>query len=149
MQEAAERVSRDETYSSLEMNRVFFASLLSSNADSAAPLVGESRVVIATKADLDEFTDADHYANMCRGRVRVEEHIERQLHCRRYTNDGHPYLRLMPVNMEEMSLDPLLVVFHDVMLPNEIKIFKQLSRPQVCKTVQDIGSEKFQKCHEL
>ena len=49
----------------------------------------------------------------------------------RYEDRGQPYLRLMPVKMEQFSAEPALYSFHDIISDAEIEAVKQLAIPLV------------------
>jgi prolyl 4-hydroxylase len=54
-----------------------------------------------------------------------------KLKCR-YVHNNHPLLLLQPVKEEEMHLDPLLVLYHDMLSDQEISDIKMLATPRVC-----------------
>ena len=42
-----------------------------------------------------------------------------------------PYLTLQPLKMEEKSIDPAIVVFHDLLTVKQTEILRQLGEPKV------------------
>ncbi|SPP80889.1 prolyl 4-hydroxylase subunit alpha-2-like [Drosophila guanche] len=51
-----------------------------------------------------------------------------RLHCR-YNATSSPFLRLAPLRMEELSLDPYIVVYHNVLSDAEIAEIKRIGEP--------------------
>lgn len=56
--------------------------------------------------------------------------VEGNLRCRLVTR-GHPALLLQPVKVEEQSLDPRIVVLHDLLTERQVNILRQLGEPKV------------------
>ncbi|XP_071535121.1 prolyl 4-hydroxylase subunit alpha-2-like [Panulirus ornatus] len=72
----------------------------------------------------------EHYARLCRGeRLRPEE-VESQLRCR-VVVPAPGYLTLMPINLEEMSLDPYIVVLHDFLTPRQTDAIISRAKPKL------------------
>lgn len=46
-----------------------------------------------------------------------------------------PYLRLAPIKVEIMRLNPLAVLFHQIMSDEEARIIEMLAIPKVKKTL--------------
>ena len=57
-------------------------------------------------------------------------HVEASLRCRLVTR-GHPALLLQPIKLEEQSLDPMIVVLHDLLTERQTEILRQLGEPKV------------------
>lgn len=55
---------------------------------------------------------------------------EANLRCR-YTTNNVPFLRIAPLKLEEISLDPYIVVYRKVLSDKEINKIKELSQPKV------------------
>ena len=53
----------------------------------------------------------------------------------RYLTENHPFLRLAPIKMEMMYLNPDVVVYYDVISDGEIEMVKKMARPRVSKEV--------------
>lgn len=52
-----------------------------------------------------------------------------------YDDRHQPYFLLMPVRVEQNSLDPLIYTFHDVIRDQEINAIKELAKPIVIMTI--------------
>lgn len=61
-----------------------------------------------------------------------------ELKCR-YITENSPFLKIAPLKLEEASLKPYIVVYHDV-YDKEIEFIKQTAKPRV--------SHSF-KCHTV
>ncbi|KAG8185447.1 hypothetical protein JTE90_022378 [Oedothorax gibbosus] len=77
--------------------------------------------------------DVKRYKQLCRGEQLRTPEQERKLKCR-YTSNGSKYLLLHPVKEETLNLDPLIVVYHDVIRDNDIEFLKDMA--------EDIGLER-------
>ncbi|KAH8417495.1 hypothetical protein KR222_001153 [Zaprionus bogoriensis] len=62
------------------------------------------------------------YEMGCRGKYRQQS----QLHCV-YNNTNSPFLRLAPLKMELLSLDPYMVLYHDVLSSTEISQMQSMA----------------------
>ena len=62
--------------------------------------------------------------------VRQTAKVEASLRCRLVTR-GHPALLLQPAKVEEQSLDPMIVVLHDLLTDKQTEILRQLGEPKV------------------
>ncbi len=62
----------------------------------------------------------------------MKKETEAQLHCS-YTigNSGSGFLRLQPVKKELISLNPYIVMFHDIVSNQDIETVKKISIPKV------------------
>jgi prolyl 4-hydroxylase len=77
------------------------------------------------------------YELACRGELKMPENISSKLNCR-YIHNNVPFLKIGPLKLEQIYLDPYIVVYHDVMYENEIEIVKQLAKPRFKRaTVQN------------
>ncbi|XP_042211328.1 prolyl 4-hydroxylase subunit alpha-2-like [Homarus americanus] len=65
---------------------------------------------------------------LCRGHTLLTASESSHLKCH-VGSRGSPWLRLMPVKVEEHSLDPAILSFHDLFLPHQLAVLRQLSRP--------------------
>ncbi|XP_037800653.1 prolyl 4-hydroxylase subunit alpha-1-like [Penaeus monodon] len=68
------------------------------------------------------------FSRLCRGHRLLTPPEESRLKCRTDAR-GSPYLVLMPARVEELSLDPLILAFRDVLSNREIEDIKDLARP--------------------
>jgi len=64
------------------------------------------------------------YEKGCRGQFPIKS----QLHCL-YNNTNSPFLRLAPLKMELVGLDPYMVIYHDVISPSEILELQSQAAP--------------------
>lgn len=76
----------------------------------------------------DEIHNAYH--KLCRGELVPDPKILAQLKCR-YVMDKSPFLKISPIKLEEVSLNPHVVVYHDVIYDREIELIKQMAKPRV------------------
>lgn len=58
------------------------------------------------------------------------EYLLAQLKCW-YDARRQPYLVLMPIKIEQSSIDPAIYIFHDVLSDDEIETIKELAKPMV------------------
>lgn len=74
--------------------------------------------------------EREMYEKLCRNEVGPEPHVLATLKCR-YTTNRSPFLKIAPLKLEEASLKPYIVIYHDVMSDNEIELIKQMAKPRV------------------
>lgn len=73
--------------------------------------------------------EEEHYSRLCRGeRLRPIE-IESTLVCR-YAS-SNPYMTLMPLQLEEKSLDPYIVIFHNFLTNVQTDTVIDLAKPKL------------------
>lgn len=73
--------------------------------------------------------EEEHYSRLCRGeRLRPIE-IESTLVCR-YAR-SNPYMTLMPLQLEEKSLDPYIVIFHNFLTNVQTDTVIDLAKPKL------------------
>ncbi|XP_026315825.1 prolyl 4-hydroxylase subunit alpha-1-like [Hyposmocoma kahamanoa] len=77
---------------------------------------------------------ADLYRKACRGETKIVNDVAKRLKCK-YLSGNHPYLKLAPVKLEELYLDPDVYMFHDVISDHEIEHIKVISEPRVSSQV--------------
>ncbi|XP_001357665.1 prolyl 4-hydroxylase subunit alpha-2 [Drosophila pseudoobscura] len=71
-----------------------------------------------------------HYEKVCRGEVGPSPRQERPLRCR-YSLGSHPYRHLAPLKLEEHSLDPFVVTYHDMLSPRKIADLRLMAVPRM------------------
>ncbi|BFF93072.1 prolyl 4-hydroxylase subunit alpha-2 [Drosophila madeirensis] len=71
-----------------------------------------------------------HYEKVCRGEVGPSPRQERPLRCR-YSQGSHPFRRLAPLKLEEHSLDPFVVTYHDMLSPRKISDLRLMAVPRM------------------
>ena len=77
------------------------------------------------------------YELACRGELKPTNFLISKLTCR-YMHNNVPFLKIAPLKLEQMSLDPYIVVYHDVMYDNEIEVIKKIAKPRFKRaTVQN------------
>ncbi|XP_067623244.1 uncharacterized protein [Eurosta solidaginis] len=78
------------------------------------------------------------YKKICRGEITASAAQLRPLRCR-YVSNNHPYRLLAPFKVEEHSLDPLVLTFHDFIADTKIATIKYLATPHMQRsTVRDV-----------
>ncbi|MFH4982414.1 hypothetical protein AB6A40_009123 [Gnathostoma spinigerum] len=77
-----------------------------------------------------EHTERDIYEALCRNEVPMSSKALSRLYC--YYKMDRPYLRLAPIKVEIVHLNPMAVLFHQVMSDEEAKIIEMLAIPKVC-----------------
>lgn len=84
-----------------------------------------------------ESPERQQYERLCRNDVGRSSRELAPLRCRRVTN-GAAYRRLAPLKLEEVNLDPYIVVYHDVISDDEIEVVQQMAKPRFRRaTVQN------------
>lgn len=72
----------------------------------------------------------EHYEKVCRGEVSASAAQQRPLRCR-LSRGRHAYRLLAPLKLEEHSLDPLVVTYHDMLRPSKITELRQMAVPHM------------------
>lgn len=70
------------------------------------------------------------YEALCRGDTQPSAEELAELRCKYVTNKS-PFLKIAPFKLEEISLDPYIVVYHDVVYDAEIELIKSYAQPKV------------------
>lgn len=76
------------------------------------------------------ISENEHLDIACRGDLKKSPLEEAQLKCR-YVTNNLPFLKIAPFKVEEVNLEPPILVFHDVISDDEIEKIKELAAPQV------------------
>ncbi|CAL4097494.1 unnamed protein product [Meganyctiphanes norvegica] len=74
--------------------------------------------------------EEEHYTRLCRGEKLRPSSIESVLVCR-YSDNGEAYLRLMPLQLEEMSLDPYIIVMHNFLTDTQTQAVIERAKPRL------------------
>ncbi|XP_014363385.2 prolyl 4-hydroxylase subunit alpha-1-like [Papilio machaon] len=74
------------------------------------------------------------YEALCRGEIEIPSEMSRRLKCS-YLTENHPFLKLAPIKMEQMYIDPDIVVFHQVLSDDEIEHIKDMAKPRFKRAV--------------
>lgn len=69
------------------------------------------------------------YEKVCRGEIRRSATEERQLRCRYQAANRCDFCRLAPFKVEELNLDPFIVIYHDMISDYAIKQLKESALP--------------------
>ncbi|XP_043655494.1 prolyl 4-hydroxylase subunit alpha-2 [Drosophila teissieri] len=80
--------------------------------------------------NLESCESGDSFNQLCRSvsRRQTGESKPSKLHCR-YNTTTTPFLRLAPLRMEELSLHPYVVLYHNVLSDPEIEKLQLMSEP--------------------
>lgn len=89
-----------------------------------SPKTFEKRIIFYD--DIQEET----YKKLCRKEFRQTAAAQAPLRCKYITNDI-PFLKIGPIKVEESSIDPYIVTFHDVLYDSEIEYIIGRSKPTV------------------
>lgn len=77
------------------------------------------------------------YELACRGELKPDDEFMSTLYCR-YVDNNVPFLKIAPLKLEEISHDPFIVVYHEVMYDSEIELIKRMAKPRFKRaTVQN------------
>ncbi|KAH8308008.1 hypothetical protein KR059_004267, partial [Drosophila kikkawai] len=74
----------------------------------------------------DDIPDAHDLPDCCSGRCELPRKL--RLYCL-YNTTASPFLRLAPIKMEILSLDPYIVLFHDVVSPRKMQRIREETKP--------------------
>ncbi|KPJ11198.1 Prolyl 4-hydroxylase subunit alpha-2 [Papilio machaon] len=69
------------------------------------------------------------YEALCRGEMDVPSQISRKLKCS-FLKKNHPFLKLAPIKMEQIYIEPDVFLYHEVMSDEEIEHIKDMARPR-------------------
>lgn len=70
----------------------------------------------------------EFHKKLCRNEVKIEESVMAKLKCR-YVDYENPFLKLAKFKVEEISLEPRILLYYDVISDREIETLKNLSAP--------------------
>lgn len=92
----------------------------------------EQPIIIREKRrpNYSKLPERELYEMLCRGEITPTERKLSQLKCR-YARKSESFTIIAPFKEEEASLDPRIVIFHDVMTDEEIETVKHLAQPRV------------------
>ncbi|CAH2108424.1 unnamed protein product [Euphydryas editha] len=87
------------------------------------------------------------YEALCRGEMEIPVDVAKRLKCR-YLTENHPFLRLAPIKMEYVYVDPDIIVFHEVMSDDEIYEIMMIAKPRFRRaTVHDPKTGELVPAH--
>ncbi|XP_052845248.1 prolyl 4-hydroxylase subunit alpha-2 isoform X2 [Drosophila gunungcola] len=89
-----------------------------------------------TTVSLESCESGGVFNKLCRSgsRRQLNESKTTRLHCR-YNATTSPFLRLAPLRIEELSLDPYVVLYHNVLSDAEIEKLVRMSGPFLERTM--------------
>lgn len=82
------------------------------------------------------------YEQLCRNEIGPEPQVLARLKCRFVTNKS-AFLKIAPLKLEEASLTPYIVIYHDVLYDQEIELIKQMAKPRVSRYFGSIYRLRF------
>ncbi|XP_017000452.2 prolyl 4-hydroxylase subunit alpha-2-like isoform X1 [Drosophila takahashii] len=92
----------------------------------------------------EEDVESDYLPTCCSGRCEVPQKL-RNLYCV-YNHVTAPFLRLSPIKMEILSIDPFVVILHDMISPKDSALIRSSSKKHLLPSATvDVGAPKGQK----
>ncbi|XP_016980689.2 prolyl 4-hydroxylase subunit alpha-1-like isoform X1 [Drosophila rhopaloa] len=76
--------------------------------------------------ELDDEYEQMHLPPCCSGRCKVPRHL-RKLYCV-YNHVTNPFLRLAPIKTEILSVDPFVIILHDMVSKKESTLLRSISK---------------------
>lgn len=67
------------------------------------------------------------YEAVCRGDIKSTPKENAPLRCR-YQSHKTPFLKIAPLKLEEISLEPLIILYHGVMSDKEIHVIQEMAK---------------------
>uniref|UniRef100_A0A1B0CQR2 procollagen-proline 4-dioxygenase n=1 Tax=Lutzomyia longipalpis TaxID=7200 RepID=A0A1B0CQR2_LUTLO len=104
---------------------------------------------IRTVSDPSKFDLPERrlYEMLCRGEIQPLPIQLAPLRCR-YATNNRAFLKIAPLKLEEASLSPYIVIYHDVMSDEEIEVIKKLAKPRFRRaTVQNHKTGELEIAH--
>ncbi|XP_013181600.1 PREDICTED: prolyl 4-hydroxylase subunit alpha-1-like [Papilio xuthus] len=79
----------------------------------------------------DTYLERDNrmYQTLCRGEMELPSQIVRSLKCS-YLTKNHPFLKLAPIKMEQVYIEPDVFVYYGVISDEEIEHIKAMAKPR-------------------
>uniref|UniRef100_A0A0K0DP84 P4Hc domain-containing protein n=1 Tax=Angiostrongylus cantonensis TaxID=6313 RepID=A0A0K0DP84_ANGCA len=98
---------------------------------------GELPPVVNRRVENDGIVERDAYEALCRGEtVAIPPEVEKKLYC--YLKMDKQFLKLAPIKVEILRLEPLAVLFKEVMSDYEMEVIKAVATPKLRRaTVQN------------
>lgn len=81
------------------------------------------------KAPLRQPIEINLTKKLCNDEIRLSEAVTSKLRCRYVSNSL--FSKIAPYKLEEAHLDPLIVLYHDVIFDSEIDFLKKLAEPKL------------------
>ncbi|XP_016950917.1 prolyl 4-hydroxylase subunit alpha-2 isoform X2 [Drosophila biarmipes] len=97
--------------------------------------------------NVEPWESAGTFNDLCRSASRGQSNETKptRLHCR-YNTTTSPFLQLAPLRVEELSLDPFIMLYHNVLSNSEIETLEQMSGPFLERSkvfLGDNGTERI------
>ncbi|GIY73413.1 prolyl 4-hydroxylase subunit alpha-1 [Caerostris darwini] len=105
---------------------------------SSAVLPGKKSQKARLGNDITPMEEQNNYMALCRGERLVSVAEESRLVCR-LQSAGHPYLLLRPLRVEERGLNPLVLVYHDLLTDAQAEVLKHLAEPKLARSMVQGG----------
>ncbi|GIX81505.1 prolyl 4-hydroxylase subunit alpha-1 [Caerostris extrusa] len=105
---------------------------------SSAVLPGKKNQKARLGNDLTPMEEQNNYMALCRGERLISVAEESRLVCR-LQSAGHPYLLLRPLRVEERGLNPLVLVYHDLLTDAQAEVLKHLAEPKLARSMVQGG----------
>ncbi|CAK9300112.1 unnamed protein product [Gordionus sp. m RMFG-2023] len=87
-----------------------------------------------------------NYHSLCRGDHPKDTLIQRKLKCRYVNRHKSPALKVSPAKEETLSYKPWIVIYHDVLNDQEVKVVKELANPRLKRaTIFDSKTQKYER----
>lgn len=71
-----------------------------------------------------------HFQKLCRSEIKPSPRQLAPLKCR-YESNKSSFLKIAPLKVEELSVDPLIVLYHNALFDSEIEFIISQSKPKV------------------
>ncbi|PVD38058.1 hypothetical protein C0Q70_00668 [Pomacea canaliculata] len=132
-----ELLTLDPTHTRAFNNKRYFEDMLIKQGEDINSDDGQRPAVKRVVDEYRQSKEFQTYEALCRGETTQKIKDEHKLKCR-YIHNNHPLLILSPVKLEEMHLDPWIVLIHDIISDSEINDIKILATPKLNRaTVQN------------
>lgn len=83
-----------------------------------------------TREEIVRQFDKNKFETLCRNGTLLRPKQMARLTCHYQTNNN-PFLKIGPMKVEEFSLNPYIVVYHDLIYDDEIDYIKDAAKPKV------------------
>lgn len=94
-----------------------------------------------------DLPERKQYELACRGELKPDDAFLSKLTCR-YAENDVPFLKIAPLKLEQISLDPYIVQYHEVMYDSEIEVIKRMAKPRFKRaTVQNHKTGELEVAH--
>ncbi|XP_052777472.1 prolyl 4-hydroxylase subunit alpha-1-like [Mya arenaria] len=115
-------------------HKIMVKALWTQTEDSNRRQVYRRMNTIFTKADLKNRHD-----RLCNGQsiesLLPNRHTPRRHLVCRIVDNGSPILRVQPIKLEELSLDPYVAIFHDIGSEHEISAVRECAEPKLQRSM--------------